>query len=407
MQGRAGLSGFSLIEVMVAMVIGMLGIIVMMQMFRVFEGQKRTTTGGDDAISSGAISLYGIQRNIQQSGLGISSVKLLGCTVTGLLNGGASIPLAPVTIYRWDTTTAGLVTPTGFPVLPNPDPNTDVLVIVSGNANGTVDGDIIRTGLPMTQTSYPVSSPTSFAQNDRVVAAANTRPSPCSLALKSITNSPVLGSPVELAAAPFTVTAGDFLYNLGQAPTVRAYAIRSGNLTVCDYTTANCSSAANWVPVANNVVSMRAEYGRDTNVAATMDGIVDDADGWDQTVATPTSPAAPNGNYVGACALLRVAAVRIVLVARSSQPERTLDWPALTAHVSIPATIAVGVTTPVPWMGSDGVAYSVSATEALRVQIVPPDPTTTWPTWQDFRYKVFQTTIPLRNITTQGAAFPC
>ena len=52
-------AGFSLVEVMVAMVIGLLGIIVMMQMFSVFEGQKRTTTGGDDANSSGAVSLYG------------------------------------------------------------------------------------------------------------------------------------------------------------------------------------------------------------------------------------------------------------------------------------------------------------------------------------------------------------
>ena len=48
--------GFSLVEIMVALVIGMLGIIVMMQVFAMFEAQKRTTTGGDDAISSGSIA---------------------------------------------------------------------------------------------------------------------------------------------------------------------------------------------------------------------------------------------------------------------------------------------------------------------------------------------------------------
>ena len=44
--------GFSLVELLVALIIGLLGIVVMMQVFRVFEEQKRTTTGGDDAISS-------------------------------------------------------------------------------------------------------------------------------------------------------------------------------------------------------------------------------------------------------------------------------------------------------------------------------------------------------------------
>lgn len=60
--------GFTLVEIMVGMVIAMLGIIIMMQMFSLFEGQKRTTTGGDDAQNTGAIALYGIQQGIQQAG---------------------------------------------------------------------------------------------------------------------------------------------------------------------------------------------------------------------------------------------------------------------------------------------------------------------------------------------------
>jgi prepilin-type N-terminal cleavage/methylation domain-containing protein len=39
-------SGFSLVEVMVAMVIALLGILVMTQVFSLFEGQRRTTSGG-------------------------------------------------------------------------------------------------------------------------------------------------------------------------------------------------------------------------------------------------------------------------------------------------------------------------------------------------------------------------
>ena len=94
-------SGFSLVEIMVALVIGLLGIIVMMQVFAVFEGQKRTTTGGDDAISSGSIALYNLQRDIQHAGWGFGAVNTIGCVLvdkTTLVKGTHDIQLTPVTI---------------------------------------------------------------------------------------------------------------------------------------------------------------------------------------------------------------------------------------------------------------------------------------------------------------------
>lgn len=53
---------------MVAMVIGMLGILIMMQMAFTFEGQKRTTTGGDDAQNAAAIAMFNLQQNLLQAG---------------------------------------------------------------------------------------------------------------------------------------------------------------------------------------------------------------------------------------------------------------------------------------------------------------------------------------------------
>jgi type IV pilus assembly protein PilW len=380
-------AGFSLVEVMVAMVIGMLGIIVMMQMFSVFEGQKRTTTGGDDAISSGAVSLYGLERDIQQSGWGLSAVQLIGCTVTGLsVAGSADLPLVPVTI--------------NFPAVTNlagQDVNTDTVLVISGNGNGALDGDTFTATAAASATTYAVHTPTSFTVNDRVVAAH--RNLPCGvLTLSRVT-----------AVTPLTVTPGsaetfppdDLVFNLGQAPTARVYAIRGGNLTVCNYTAVNCAAnnAGDWVPIANNVVSLRAQYGRD-NAGGNMDGIVDV---WDQTVPVPAAVAA--GNPVNACAQLRVAAVRVALLARSSQPERTFDWPALTKHVTDPGVS--GRQDPRLWAGNDGVATAIDAAAAGAVAISPPSPDPTWPTWQDFRYKTFQTVIPLRNVTSQGAVFGC
>lgn len=352
-------SGFSLIEIMVAMVIGMLGLIVMMQVFSVFEGQKRTTTGGADAQNSGAIALYGLQRDIRQSGYGISTQDLLGCNVP-LPNGG-SINLAPTTIIPAGTPT---------PLIPAGDPNTDTVLVVYGNGNGGAEGDGV-TSQPATNT-YAVQTPTAFAVADRVIATLQNRPAPCDLVLDTVGN--VLGSNVTVAPPGAAGMTNGKLYNLGQAPKVQAYAIRSGNLTVCDYMLNNCGLAANttntaiWVPIANNVVSMRAQYGRDTDAAS--DGIVNT---YDQT--TPSSPCGVTG-------WLRASAIRMVLVARNGQPEKTAVTPAAPT-----------------WEGSTS---AIPVLIDLTSTTVP-----TGFTWQNYRYKVFETIVPMRNITSMGAVTGC
>lgn len=358
------------------MVIGLLGIVVMMQVFSMAEAQKRTTSGSDDAISSGAISLNGIQRDIQQSGWGISAVQVIGCDSTGWAS-GATIPLTPITINP-----AGI---TG-------DVNTDTLLVVSGNGNGTVEGDLINSqpagGDPfLTAVSpnvYDVHTAGSFtpgataALGDKVVAVPATRPATCTLPRTWITG---VNRPNVAVNSGVAGMVGGRLFNLGMLPTARVYAIRNNNLMVCDFTTRDCAADTSamtqaqidaiWVSIANNVVSLRAQYGRDTN-AIPMDGIVDV---WDRT--TPTT----------ACGWVRTSAIRIALVARSTQPEKTLDWPLLTQHVT-PA--APG------WAGSANIAITLP-------NVVSPS----WATWQDFRYKVFETVVPLRNVTSLGVVTGC
>lgn len=399
-------AGFGLVEVMVAVVIGMLGIIVMMQMFSMFEGQKRTTTGGDEAISSGSVSLYGIQRDIQQSGWGVSNVQLIGCTVSSMLGGGsaATILLEPITINS--------------ALIPAGDPNTDTLLVMSGNGTGSVEGvTIMNSTLPPQVQSAPA-----FASLDYVLVAPKDR-QPCNVSFSRVDN-----GGVDLAAGTVRITPistpipafnpDDKLFNLGAAPSIRAYAIRNRNLTVCDYRASNCGDATDadntnpngdvWVPIANNIVSLRAQYGRDTTQsvvsasvqAGSMDGVVDL---WDKVRSTNASPPVPTVSTNGikntyACGLIRTSAVRIALVARSSQPEKTLDWPLLTQHVTPAAR---------EWAGSDAVATAIDSDEADAVAIILPSPAVDWPTWQDFRYKVFQTVVPLRNITSQGVLAEC
>lgn len=357
-------SGFSLVEIMVGMVIGLLGILVIMQVFSVSEARKRTTTSGDDAQNNGAIALYGLQRDIQQSGYGISSYHLIGCNVQ-LRTGVTLNTIAPVTINHAS--------------IPAGDANTDTLLVVYGTSNGATEGDGI-TSQPAAEVAatysaaspqiYAMQSQISFVTGDQVIAEPQVRSSPCNLILDRVTAISTASTANIIVAAGVSAMSGGTLYNLGQVPKVQAYAIRSGNLTVCDYMVNDCSLAANtgntaiWVPIASSIVSMRAQYGRDTN-SNPMDGVVDV---YDQT--TPTNE----------CGWMKASAIRLVLVARSSQKDPNV------VTTSVP-----------PWLGD--------ATNPIDLTKNPDGSTN--PNWQNYRYRTFQTSVPIRNIAWQGVTTGC
>ena len=96
-------AGFSLVEIMIGLVIGMLASIVIMQVFSVFETQKRTTTGTADAQTNGSIALYTIGRELKMAGYPLMPVTNSPLECTALtINGAAdaTIPnrLSPVAI---------------------------------------------------------------------------------------------------------------------------------------------------------------------------------------------------------------------------------------------------------------------------------------------------------------------
>lgn len=347
-------------EILVGMVIGMFGIIIMLQVFSLAESQKRATASGGDAQTSGAIALYGLQRDIRQAGLGNSDVKIAGCNV--LLRAGVTLNLmAPVTINH-----AGI---------PAGDSNTDTLLVTYGNANGSPQGDGI-TAQPAA-TTYTMQTASSFVIGDKIIAAPKTRAAPCNLSLDSVAN---MASPNVFPTTGVAGMSGGTLFNLGQSPKILAYAIRSGNLTLCDYTVSDCGAAGStgnsaiWVPIATNIVSMRAQYGRDSN--APMDGIVDI---YNQTALAT------------ACDTAKVSAIRLAIVARSAN------------YVSPTVTAAAPA-----WEGST-VQIAAPPTNPTAVAIdltLNPDGTAN-ATWQNYRYRMFQSTVPIRNIAWQGVQTGC
>lgn len=422
-------TGFSLVEIMVALVIGMLGIVVMMQTFSLFEGQRRTTTGGDDAISSGAIVLHGLTRDLQQAGWGIGAMNIIGCEVSGLTQGNVPLTLAPVLINPRKAGKDPNSTADSDLLIPKGDDNTDTLLVLAGNSNGIVEGVEIETNqgvqkgagageytLTTNARKFIVNASSAFAKDNLVVGGLRERAAGrCELTSAKVltANARVLELSDDIKvkiAGGSDITPGkwDRLYQFGSNPVIRAYAIRGGNLTVCDWRKSNCSDATKsadsgvWVPIGNNIVSLRAQYARDT-ADGSMDGT---PDLWDQSIATPDS--SPPISTVTkknnqACAIKRIPAVRLVLVARSSQPEKRNDGTLTSAeYVTKIAPRWAGSKCAKNEGGSDVEAgCSTSNPDSGAADIKFSSAEAAWPTWQDYRYKVFQTIVPLRNIFVQ------
>ena len=351
---HSGESGFSLIEIMVGMVIGLLAIIIMMQVFAVSEERKRTANAGSDAQNSAVIALDGLQRHIGQSGYGFALTRLLGCNLQ--LPFGAPVPLAPVIINP------------AVAVIPAGDANTDTLLISYGLGNDQPEGYNLDTA-GLTGPNHKIIGTGMLRVGDRVIAA----PAACGATTLVLGTVQTVGVPNPSDVTVTSSTTGTGLFNLGATPRFLAYAVRNGNLVVCDYMAANCGDAtaaslanpAIWRLVAENIVSLRAQYGRDTS--GPMDGTVD---AYNRT--TPTT----------ACLWARTPAIRLALVARSAQFEKD------------------AVTTVAPrWAGSDS-AVPLSA-QPINIDLSGDA------NWGNYRYRVFETVVPIRNVAWMGAITGC
>lgn len=377
--------GFSLIELMVGLVIGMLAVIIMMQIFSNADNNKRITNGGNDAQINGTIALYELERDLRQAGNGLTSFAILGCGVTYTTTSDSTnvvLPaLAPVTVNPSTT------------LVPAGDANTDTLLVVSGTSSSPPEGD--ATVATTTATAYQITTPTAFSTGDYVLATTSSQPTPCNLSLVKVTS--ISSATLGVTAGTAGLATGSTVFDLGSTLIIRAYAVRGGNLTVCDYAANNCGNASNasnsaiWVPVANNIVSMRAQYVRDTSgitgSSSTMDGVVDT---FDQITPGSTADTTSIPTY---CKWARVLGVRVALVARSEQFSDAKNT----------------VTSAMPtWAGSTANAATSATVDTTNPTAVP---ITLSGSWQNYRYNTLQTTVPLRNIvwqaTYQGGSGGC
>jgi type IV pilus assembly protein PilW len=374
--------GFSLIEIMVGLVIGMATVIIMLQMLTNAEASKRTTSGGNDAQMNGSLSLYTMERDIRASGYGINAFNIVGCALSYTTTVDAravTIPLGPVNINPQTPTTPAA----GASLLPFADGNTDQVMVIAGNANGSAEGDpLVATS---TATVYQISNETSYNVGDYVVVQSATRATPCNLTLDRITA--INGVNLTVTPGKVGMPVGSIVYNLGSAPSIKAYAVRNGSLTVCDYLAYDCgrgtyAATTNalfqtvWVPVASNISSLRAQYGRDNSTVAT--GMVGVVSTFDQV--TPGALEDTSTRTIQ-CGWARTMSLRLAVLSRSAAYSKDVLTPTIPSWTGAVVNTTTSPQTP--------------AGDVFDLTAVDPD-------WQHYRYKALETEVPLRNAIWQG-----
>jgi len=331
--------GFSLVEIMIGVVVGMLGIVVIMQVFLVSEGQKRTTTGGADAQENGLMALFTMEQDIRMAGLGLV---------------GTGCPL----VSTWDDlATPQLVSKPMWPVIitrpTSPDPGTDqVDILYSGSPFANIP-TVLTTAMPPTSSIINLLNGSGFVDGDLFVVSEP--PKECTRAEATQDGQPTggLGNPSwnlnHNPASRYNPSGGWSRFPAGGYGTGarvtnmgrmvdRSYFVSGNELMMRD------NVAGTTVALVNGIVAIRAQYGRDTDA----NGFVDS---YNNIPASPSSAT-------------EVISVRLAVVARSGQEEKD--------DVS-PSSIVL-------WNGG-----TVGNGGELALN-------------RRFRYKVYQTIIPLRNI---------
>lgn len=372
--------GFSLVEVLVGMALGLISMVVIFSVFESYEGRQRTTISQVDATESGMMALLAIERDARQGGLGLigfgrGSDRQIVCRSINFFDGTALATqvVMPVRVVE-GTGAAGdaiEVTYGSSPFSATParlvadvatsDPANDLVVTNAANGLMFANGDTILVSEPATPTKpcaqLRVTGQAPDLAGLRIQHAAGAYPGG--------TTNPDAGDnifPVTPTVGYRTsATAPALVINVGRLTRVR-YAVSGRSLQASDLATGAQEA------LADSIVAVQAQYGV-TAVATSQD-----ISAWVNPTGTWAAPTPED--------VARIKAVRIAVVARSTNPERE-DVTAATCTTP-GGTVNAG---PCAWIDDT----TASPAPAIDLSSLGGD-------WRRYRYRVYETVVPLRNV---------
>ncbi len=342
--------GASLIEIMVGVVIGLIAILVIYQVFAVSEGLRRNTTGVGDAQQNGLLSSFALGIELANAGNGIASAaqELYGCSN---LSNDPTKSVRPVPILITDSGNA------------NAPDEFSVFYSASTSLAGPVD--IRKAAAPAEdlQVQSPLPGALNAFKSGDMVVAINIG-GQCSRSTVTAVTGPDANGVVTLKhtvedGSAVAFTSSSQILNLGQANRVQRvrYYVQDNVL----YSRNLFDAAATPVPLASGVVNLKLQYGVDSDNDGFLDDWVSASEAnWDASTLMSGAKATTT-----LARLSSIKAVRIAVVTRSEQFDR--DAPAF-AHTLFNCAVSpcdgkIDITAPAQW-----------------------------------RYRVYETIVPLRNV---------
>lgn len=379
-------AGFTLVEVMVGMVLAMLTTVIVSQVLLRAEGQKRSATSGSDAQVNGTLALFTLQRELQNAGYGLAvNPGALGCPVNYRYKGSSGAAAA----------TAGSFTLAPIVIAQGTSGAPDVLRVLRSDSAGAAVPSVLTAAHAQTAGVFTVRSAFSLTQGDLAVAVPATWSSsaPCTLfqvmpdSTFSLTATNVphaagsTGWNTESAVFPSGgYASGATLVNLGRMVN-RVYGVIGNNLV---YTELSATSGTEAGAEANGTSPPRVVFAQIVNLQA-LYGLDNDGNG----VVDQYTDTTPSDFMTWS----RVLNVRVALVARSSNREKDAvttaepQW-----NLGGTDTLSISAANPTATCTA-GVTGDRCYT--LKVNFATPSTDTEW---QHYRYRVFDTVVPLRNV---------
>jgi type IV pilus assembly protein PilW len=382
--GRKNNGGFSLVELMVSVVIGMLALLFAMRLLTGSEQNRQSAMGGSDSMQNGMLALFSISSDAGQAGYGLNDPIVTGCNTVFNDTGGYALaaatrgstpihPIAPVVI---ETNPSG----------------PDKISFYSGTSVAGTATLRVLANYTSGARVYVDRIPYGFSQGDAILVAPEQVGGDCALAQLSESPDklpPPPGQQYVVAAqangyrfnsgnlgASFTGGASR-LYNLGAAANLsfHTWSVADGFLRL---SATNIGDSAAPTAVADNIVSLKAQYGFDTRPANAFDAAAGlQVTQWSSAMINADG----DGVTGGPGDWQRIAAVRLAVVARSKNPERAAPGASCSATTAKP--------------GAFGTAAPAGVTAVpLAIDVaVSGDPVD----WHCYRYRVFETIVSFRN----------
>jgi type IV pilus assembly protein PilW len=373
--------GFSLVELMVSIVIGLLALLFAVQLVSGSEKSQRAGIGSSDSMQNGMVALFSMSRDAGQAGFGLNDPIVTGCDTVA----SANAPYALAAALRGTTT----VHPLAPVIIESNGQNPDRITFYSGSSMGGTGSLRVLSDYSGGTSMNIDRMPFGFNQGDVIVVAPEQAGGQCALAQLSTDPNTSTSATKQIqfaqdTAYPFngaqlgvTFTGGvTRVFDLGPASALsfHTWSVDTGVLKLSATDVAGSGAAP--ASVADNIVSIKAQYGFDTRTGAAFTP----ASGMVVTQWSSSMISADGDTVVGdADDYARIAAVRIAVVARSKAPEAATG-----------ATCTATTALPVAFASSSGNAAAVPVTVNVAVTGDTVD-------WRCYRYRVFETIVPLRN----------